>query len=179
MTIRRLGNESIPLTPEIETTASKPPAAPAMARATEDAEANSEKIGRRVSSLSTPRGPIDDPLSKSFLLQKLEPGNQGSLPTTPSTRMRDNEVDTKGGGDDGGGDVGPGDATGKDSGNGDVGIGLSHRSRLDGDPHTKNTEGGSNKNTGATTQPQGGGTNVHELNRPHETLQPVVGKKVS
>ena len=178
MAIRRIGNESIPLTSEIETAASKPLSGPT-APADDDSESNSEKIGRSASSLSTPRGPIDDPLSKSFLLQKLDAENQGSLPTTPSTRMRDNEVDTKGGGDVGGGDPGPGDATGKDSGNGDVGIGLSHRSRLDGDPHTKNTEGGSNKNTGATTQPQGGGTNVHELNRNHETLRPVVGKKVS
>ena len=94
--------------------------------------------------------------------------------------MRDNEVDLKGSGDDGGTDVGPGDVTQKDSGDGDDGVGLSHRSRLDGDPHTKNTEGGSNKTSGTTTQPQGGGTNVvHELDRNHEALRPVVGKKVS
>src|SRR5947209_4508639 len=129
MAIRRIGNESIPLTPEIETTASKPPSQ-AIARETEDTEANSEKIGRRASSLSSPPAPMDDPLSKSFLLQKLDATNQASLPTTPSTRMRDNEVDLKGSGDDGGSDVGPGDVTQKDSGDGDVGVGLSHRSRL-------------------------------------------------
>jgi len=177
MAIRRIGNESIPLTTEIETAASKPPS-PA-AQTNDDSESNSEKIGRSASSLSTPRGPIDDPLSKSFLLQQLDLGNKGSLPTAPSTRMRDNEVDTKGSGDDSGSDVGPGDVTQKDSGDGDVGIGLSHRSRLDGDPHTKHTEGGSNKSSGATTQPQGGGSNVHELDRNHETLRPVVSKKVS
>ncbi len=178
MAIRRIGNDSIPLTPEIETTASKPPAQ-AMAREAEDTEANSEKIGRRAAALSSPPAPIDDPLSKSFLLQKLDATNQASLPTTPSTRMRDSQVDTKGFGDDEGTDPGPGDVTTKDNGDGDAGVSLSHRGRLEGDGHPKTTQGGSNNSGTTTTPPQGGGSNViHELGRNHEVLRPAVAKKV-
>ncbi len=178
MAIRRIGNQSLP--PEIETTSVKPPGSGTSSHTgIPEASEDASSVADSSSSAHLPQRPLDDPAAKAFLSEKLNAGSSGY--SGPQTRLRDNEVDTKGWGDDGGTDPGPdpGDASTKDSGAGDVGIGLSHRSRLDGDGHTKSTQGGSPKTGGTTGQTQSGGNVEHDLGGKHDEFRPLVKKKVS
>ena len=177
MAIRRIGNQSLP--PEIETTSVKPPS-PGTSRETGAPELSAqESVAHESPSAHLPSHPLDDAATKAFLQEKLNTGSGGY--SGPQTRMRDDQVDSKGFGEEDGTDPGPdpGDASTKDSGAGDVGIGLSHGGRAEGDGHTKSTQSGSSKSGGTTTNTQTGGNVSHDLGVRRPELRPLVEKKVS
>ena len=179
MNISKIGGHPLPVGPEIETTATKPPS-PGTPRETAGSGDLEQGSGaHQPASINLPKHPLDDAAAKALLSEKLNSGNGGY--SGPQTRMRDDQVDTKGWGDDAGTDPGPdpGDASTKDSGAGDVGIGLSHRDRLDGDGHTKSTQGGSSKTGGTTNNTQSGGNTAEDLGIRRPELRPIMQKKIS
>jgi hypothetical protein len=144
-----------PLTSEPETikpTSSDRPSAETAGEKLEEAA-----VANKSSLPAFQKPPVDDPLSKAFLLDKLGAGNSGTAPSGPEIRMKDNNVDWS---DDPGSDL-PGedrvsDATEKDpNGSGrDVGFDLSAPSRFEGDGHTKATGGQASGTTTNSTDTQ-------------------------
>jgi hypothetical protein len=153
MKIANITHQPLSTEPEtIKPTSSNRPSAETAGEKLEEAA-----VANKSSLPAFQKPPVDDPLSKARLLDKLGAGNSGTAPSGPEIRMKDNNVDwtDEPGADLPGEDRNIGDASEKDPGgsNRDVGFSLSAPSRFEGDGRTKLTSGqGSGTTTNASTQ---------------------------
>lgn len=142
MNIGKINHQSLPTGPEVETSPVKPPSSGTASGAGSSGHSDETLLAHESPGL--PKRPIDEPLSKASLLEKLGAGKNSSLPSAPSIRMDMNIHN-----DPSGTGWGAGGSDGSDDNNAarQTGVDLSAPSRFEGDGHSKflNTHG-----TGAT-----------------------------
>jgi hypothetical protein len=177
MKIANFAPQSPTIEPEtIKPTSSSKPSAEAAHEPSEEAA-----VTNKSSSPTLPKRPLDDPLSRGFLQEKLGGGSQGSSPTTPSIRMDKSDPDDPSGtGWDVGGSDAPesldhnkslypqDDSSTEGSGHG-VGFNLSARPHfLDGEGHSKAATSGpaGSSATGSTSGTDSGGTQSSTTSKP-------------